>query len=278
MGAAPWTWTVLGAGSILPRAGYGCAGYALERAGGEEVTLFDLGPGSLRALGNAGIDLGRVRRVLISHFHPDHCLDLYALAFARRNPAFRAPPLELVGPTGLGELLAAPPPRLARWTGWRDTELTEVEPGRAPAALERPEYRLSWVATEHTPESLAWRVDLPGGASLAYTGDTDERAQVAELARGVELLVAECALPGDGPPDGAQRHLCAAGAARLASAAGCQRLLLTHFYPSVDPELAVARARRGFGGPVEAARDGSRHGLYGASGAVPPGAAPPLLP
>src|SRR5829696_8016387 len=99
-------WRVLGAGSILPRAGYGSSAYALQPATGERSTLFDCGPGTLRALGAAGLGLADVERVVISHFHPDHCLDLLALAFARRNPALRpVPSLELVGPRGLGPWL-----------------------------------------------------------------------------------------------------------------------------------------------------------------------------
>src|SRR5688572_26913771 len=94
--------TVLGAGSILPRAGYGCAGYALRPAKGARVTLFDCGPGSIRALGAARIDLNEIERVVISHFHADHCLDLFALAFARNNPTLHPlPTLEIVGPVGL---------------------------------------------------------------------------------------------------------------------------------------------------------------------------------
>ena len=54
---------VLGAGSILPRAGYGCSGYALRPAPGEPVTLLDCGPGSIRALGGAGIDVAEIERV-----------------------------------------------------------------------------------------------------------------------------------------------------------------------------------------------------------------------
>ena len=46
------------------------------------------------------------------------------------------------------------------------------------------------------------------------------------------------------------------GAARLASAAGARRLLLTHFYPSMDPERARHGAAATFPGPVEVARDG----------------------
>ena len=43
--------------------------------------------------------------------------------------------------------------------------------------------------TEHSPEALAWRVDLAGGGVLAYTGDTGPNPAVARLARGADLFV-----------------------------------------------------------------------------------------
>ena len=266
------TWTVIGAGSILPRAGYGCSGYALSTRTGESVTLVDCGPGTIRSLAACGLRLADVRRVLVSHFHPDHCLDLLALAFARGNPAFEAPPLELVGPRGLRELLDDPPARIARWVTFEDTRVTEVEPAGEVQRLERDGRTLSWVATGHTPEAVAWRVDLEDGASVAYTGDTGEVPQVAELARDVELLVCECSFPdpADSGEEGPEKHLTPTSAARLARDAGCERLLLTHFYPSNDPERAAERAAATFAGRIELARDGSRHLLVGARRAQPP--------
>ena len=60
------TLAVLGAGSILPRVGYGCSGYALRPAPGAPVTLLDCGPGSIRALAGVGVELGEVERVVLS--------------------------------------------------------------------------------------------------------------------------------------------------------------------------------------------------------------------
>ena len=256
MGAS---WTVLGAGSILPRAGYGCSGYALRPAPGANVTLFDCGPGSVRALGAAGIRLEEVERVVISHFHLDHCLDLFALAFARRNPAFadRLGPLELVGPVGLRALLQRGEGTLGSWAKDPRADVVEValeDAGRG--RLERPGVALSCALTGHTPEALCWRAELEGGASVAYSGDSGEAGALARLASGADLFVCECSFP-----DGAEvpGHLTPSGAGRLARAAGCGALVLTHFYPSMDPEQARAGAARVFGGAVASARDGSVH-------------------
>jgi len=57
---------------------------------------------------------------------------------------------------------------------------------------------------------------------------------------------------GSGP-----NHLTPGGAARLARAAGAERLILTHFYPAMDPEEARARAALLFPGRIELARDGA---------------------
>jgi ribonuclease BN (tRNA processing enzyme) len=254
------TWTVLGAGTILPRVGYGSAGYALRAGPGGGVTLFDCGPGTIRALAPAGIGLREVRRVVISHFHLDHCLDLFALAFARHNPAFRSPPpLEIVGPAGLAELLDRGEGTLGRWAHAPGAEVTEVELGRGKRGeIERDGLHLSCVATGHTKEALAWRADLASGVSVAYSGDTGENTAVADLARDAELFTVECSFP-DGAP--VPKHLTPSSAARLADRAQCRRLLLTHFYPDVEPEAARAVAARTFRGAIELARDGSVHEL-----------------
>jgi ribonuclease BN (tRNA processing enzyme) len=220
------------------------------------VTLFDCGPGTIRALAGVGIALGEVERVVVSHFHLDHCLDLFALAFARRNPRFApVPALEIVGPVGTARLLAGAEAGLGR--GARDPGATvcEAAPGER---LQRGGLELTCVRTGHTAEALAWRADLGDGQSVAYTGDTPEAPPVAELAREVELFVVECSMPDERPVAG---HLTPSSAGRMAAASGCRRLLLTHFYPEVEPEEARRVAARVYAGPIELARDGSEHPL-----------------
>jgi ribonuclease BN (tRNA processing enzyme) len=260
--------TVLGAGSILPRAGYGPAGYALESEPGGGVTLLDCGPGSVRALGAAAIALARVERVVLSHYHPDHCLDLAALFFARRNPALESVgglgPLEVVGPSGLAKVVAGWRAAFGAWVEDPTANLVEL-PLERPIAHRVPGARWTAVPTAHTPHALAWRADLASGESLAYSGDSGENPAVADLARGADLFVAECSFPDEAA---VEHHLTPSSAARLAARAGCQRLVLSHFYPACDPEAARAVAAGIFGGPIELARDGSRHWLRGGTAGV----------
>ena len=258
------TLTALGAGSILPRAGHGCSGYALEAEPGGLITLLDCGPGSLRALGEAGLALERVRRLVFSHYHLDHCLDLYALAFARHNPRMPAPPEKLAihGPEGLVALHDQAPAIFGEWARDPNAELFEVELDadghggfEAPATGGEPGARFRCVRNGHssTRVTLSWRVDVDGGGSLLYTGDTNDDARVAELGRGVDVFLAECS-----HPDALAQpsHLTPSSAARLARDAGAKRLVLTHFYPDNDPHEARAQASEIFGGRVEVARDG----------------------
>lgn len=250
-------WTVLGAGSILPRAGFGCSGYALRTSERGPVTLFDCGPGSVRKLGDVGIGVEEVERVVLSHFHTDHCLDLLALAFARRSPSLagRLRALEIVGPRGTADLVerGAAFGGERGWTRFESARIVEVDPHERGATLAAGDLDLSWIATQHTEHAVAWRVRGPCGATLVYSGDTGENEDVATLARDVDLFVCECSFPDEAP---VARHLTPSSAARLARTAGARRLLLTHFYPGLEPDDARRVAARTYAGPIDTAHDG----------------------
>jgi ribonuclease BN (tRNA processing enzyme) len=68
-------------------------------------------------------------------------------------------------------------------------------------------------------------------------------------------LLAECSLPEAMALD---IHLTPERAGDLARAARAQRLVLTHFYPSVENSDPARAAAGRFDGPVSAAADGDR--------------------
>ena len=206
---------VLGAGSALPRAGHGPAGYALRPSRNGRWTLLDCGPGSIRQLANVGLRVEDVERVVFSHWHTDHCLDLFALIFARRNPALGdLPRLDLVGPLGLRQLVEHGPEALGHWVEDRAAAVEElVSDAEGTVRFERP--GLSGVGHEngHAPHAVSWRFELEGGRSLCYSGDSGEVPALERAARDADLFLCECAFP---DAEAVEHHLTPSSAAGVA--------------------------------------------------------------
>ncbi len=251
---------VLGAGSILPRVGFGCAGYALCVEGTSDITLLDCGPGSIRNLAASGLRVEDVKRVVFSHYHLDHCLDFFALIFARRNPAATFAPLEAFGPVGLRKLVEETPKGLGPYAvdptlTWREIEVD----AEGCAGFESGGLSFVGIANGHNREALSWRVDGSGAGgpwSLAYSGDTGENPRVADIAHDADVFVCECSFD---EAHAQPNHLTPLQAGRLAAMAGARKLVLTHFYPGLDPKDAMEKAAEAFDGPIESAADGSSH-------------------
>jgi ribonuclease BN (tRNA processing enzyme) len=106
---------------------------------------------------------------------------------------------------------------------------------------------------DHAPHSRALRFEEESGAVAVFSGDTGPCSELEELARGADLLVAECSFPDDHPP--VPGHLTPSSVAALAARAKPRRLLLTHLYPEVDTPDLADRVREKFGGDVGVAQD-----------------------
>lgn len=245
--------TVLGSGSALPRADRGTSCYVLDDGAGTAV-LVDLGPGALHRAAQAGWPLERLSGVLVTHLHPDHSADLVALDFALRHPSTRAgqPPLVVWGHPALGLLRT----RLRNaWRGWLGAprerlQLLPLEPG----SFDLPGgWKGRCARIQHTETSLGYRIELPGGRVVAFSGDATEGAGLLEIGHAADLFVLEAAGADAAPIPG---HLTPRRAGLLAAACAARHLLLTHFYPAVLREPIAERVREAFEGRLTLAQDG----------------------
>jgi ribonuclease BN (tRNA processing enzyme) len=228
--------------------------------------ILDLGPGAFGQLMNV-LDPRTLDAVLVSHLHPDHMADLSSLqVYLKYHPEGAVGPVRLVGPEGTSERIAAvcwldPPEGVV---GEFDVE-TYV-PG---ASLQVGPLSIEPFAMRHPVPAFGVRITGPsvaGGhaaprrATLAYTGDTDSCDGAADLARGVDLLVAEASFQ-EGREDVRGIHLTGRRAGELATGRGGDdavgRLVLTHLPPWTDPAVVSAEARVRYDGPVDVARSGA---------------------
>lgn len=251
--------TILGSGTIVPSLRRGPCSILLEAAG--QALLFDIGPGTMRRLLEAGKTIGEIDLLLISHIHPDHSGELASLLFAAKYPEAyrRRKPLTLIGARGLQGLYDALRVAYGDWLVLPEPlfSLRELA-DRTPDAFVSGDLLIRSRPVAHIAGSIGYRVETPGGSSVAYSGDTDLCEGLVELARGADLFLCECSLPDEMKVEG---HLTPSEAGQAASRAGAKRLVLTHFYPECDGADIAAQCRKTWKGPLTLAEDLMRIGI-----------------
>jgi ribonuclease BN (tRNA processing enzyme) len=234
--------TVLGSCGAWPEPGRACAGFLLEYDGFKVV--LDLGYAALPQLLKHCPE-GAVDAVVVTHQHPDHCVDVSALARVRYYRAREAPAIPLYCPPGVLDVLRALEPRPDPATVFAVRDLA--------AAKEIGPFRLETVVLPHYVTNLGVRLSAPG-LTIAYSGDCGPSPHLNVLARDADLYISDATLQGASPTT-SPRYVMTATEAAI-GAAGAKRLLLTHFWPGSDRALSVSEARQIFTGEVIAADEG----------------------
>ncbi len=258
--------TVLGGCGAWPEAGQACSGFLVEQDGFR--LLVDAGYATVPRLQEFAPVTG-VDAVYISHGHPDHCADLNPLLRARALGGAVGSELALGGAVG-SELAPRedPPPALPVYAppGALDAVLALDRPGMltgaytlheftAGASLDIGPFAAETRLVPHWLPNAGLRL-AGGGRVLAYTGDSGPAAEIAELARGADVLLAEASYV-DQVPDDSRRYLSSARhRGQQAAQAGAGHLTLTHLLPGTDHRAARAAARASYDGEVSVATAG----------------------
>ena len=239
--------TVLGGCGAWPAAGQACGGYLVEHDGFR--LLLDPGYATMpRLLEHLPAD--RVDAVYVSHGHPDHCADLNPLLRARALADEPAPPLPVYAPPGaLDAVLALDRPGML-------AEAYVLRTFRPGDTLDLGPFRASTRPLPHWLPNAGVRL-VAGGRALAYTGDTGPSADIVELARDADLLLADATYVDEVPDDSREYLGSARQAGEYARRAAARHLVLTHLWPGTDPAAAQAAAAAGYDGPITVAAPGT---------------------
>src|ERR671913_752553 len=177
----------------------------LIEAGGTRL-LFDCGRGATFRLTEAGIPLGSVTRLFLTHLHSDHVVQIPDLLLAGWvvGPG-RTTPLEVWGPQGSQEMMAGIEKAFSY-----DIRMRRDVDERFPAAgiavrsrdigegvvFDEGGLKVTAFLVDHEPvvPALGYRVDYRG-RSVVLSGDTKVSENLIRVARGADVLVHEAIDP-----------------------------------------------------------------------------------
>ena len=243
--------------------------------------LVDCGYGVTKQLITAGVALDRLRYIFITHHHSDHNLEFGPLIYNTWITGLPAQ-IDAYGPPGLTKMAK-------QFFDYQkfDIDVRIVDEGRTDPrklvttheiskpgiVLTNDDVKVSMCVVRHPPikDSYAYRFDAKD-RSVVISGDTAYAPELAEFAKGADVLVHEVMyLPGIEAllkrlPNAKRlrEHLMAAhtlpeDVGKIAAQAGVKTLVLTHFVPGDDASITddqwSADVRKHFKGQIIVGRD-----------------------
>jgi ribonuclease BN (tRNA processing enzyme) len=212
-----------------------CSGYLLRE--GETTIWMDCGHGSFTNL-QRQMDPGDLTAIVITHEHPDHCVDVYGLHVLLRYALERSG-VPIYAPAGADE-------RLGVLADWGDTFAWHAIDDGARATVGAID--LAFSRTDHPPPTFAVQASGADGRRLVYTSDTGPGWSVDAFAPGAELVLSEASY--EEADLRSPIHLSGKMAGAAAREARAQRLVLTHLWPRVDPAVVCAEGSEAYGEAV----------------------------
>ncbi len=243
--------------------------------------VIDCGNGVARQLVRAGLRLGSIRSVFLTHQHSDHTADYgnllllsWATDLTTRVDTYGPPPL--VEQTRQFLTMNEPDIRTRIADEGRPPLAPLIAPHeitQAGVVMRDENVRVAAALVDHPPvvPSFAYRVDCPD-RSIVISGDTRPSDALVALARGADVLVHEVMALGAieriiaAEPNARtlREHLLASHTTteqvgRIATAAGVKTLVLSHFVPgglaAPSEEEWLDAVRPHFSGTVIVGRD-----------------------
>ncbi|MBZ9651837.1 MBL fold metallo-hydrolase [Psychroflexus montanilacus] len=264
---------------------------------GEQVLVFDAGPGSTLKLELSPVDVGTVDALFITHFHSDHIGGIGELMLKRWATGSPQQPLPIYGPSGIDEVVNGFEAAYQLDKGYRIAHHGEkVVPSSgfggeahsfdlgsdlmsSKTVYKQGEVEVIAFNVEHAPvfPAVGYRVNYKG-RSIVITGDTKYTESLIHHSNKADVLIIEAlnkkfatmmANAGENletnvtaiATDIQDYHISPKEAADVAREAGVKQLVITHILPPVPSDLMIRpflkEARAVYDGKIYMVNDGT---------------------
>lgn len=240
---------ILGSASAVPDSEHENTHILVEA--GSRLVLVDCPGSPVVRVQQAGVELGRLTDIILTHFHPDHVSGFAPLLMGMwllgRKDALNVYGLEptIQRAKAMMELY-----EWHQWPNFFPVHFHVVAAQEGAVLLESPEISITASPVDHLIPTIGLRFLFhESGGTLAYSCDTQPSPVVQRLAQGVDTLIHEATGDSVG-------HASPEKAGEIASKAGARALYLIHYPPNlISPEQLTERARQTFDGDVFVAED-----------------------
>ncbi|MCS7287056.1 MAG: MBL fold metallo-hydrolase [Anaerolineae bacterium] len=237
---------ILGTGASLSSRERDNTSLAFDTPSG--ILLIDCASNPYRQLLMAGLDPNRLFAIFLTHQHPDHVYGFPSLVhhfiMARRSSTLAVyanfPTLRTAAALLNAFGLRADFLRFFKVSEEKNYTLFEAE-----------DFTLVTTPVRHVVPTLALRVNSRlSSSSFVYSADTGPCPELVALAKEADILIHECSVSRP-----SQGHTTPAQAAQLAEECGVKKLILIHFWPTMEMEKVYEEASQHFKGEIILARD-----------------------
>lgn len=246
---------VIGSSAAVPNPANPCSCLVLLTV--DVQIMLDCGHGAVSAA-RTMTDLGDLDVVYLSHAHPDHIGDIFALrGYLHLSGADSRP--ALLTTAAVGDVLDTTVDALQLGSEYLRDEFDFVTL-RSPGTLNLGKTKFETWPAKHNAASTLLRMTTSDGMRVVYTSDTGWTGDLASIARNADLLIVENAAPLGDQSDRGRWHLDANQITKLIRAATPRRTLITHYFDEfIDETLHIIRSRTSL--PVEKAKPGTAYVL-----------------
>jgi ribonuclease Z len=264
---------------------------------GDQILVFDAGPGSTLKLELSGIEVSSINGLFLTHYHSDHIGDMGELMLKRWASNVATKPLPIYGPVGLDKVVTGFEMAYELDKGYRIAhhgedmlpeeafggDVIEFDLGTdlttSKVVYSSGEVEVIAFNVDHLPvfPAVGYRVNYKD-RSVVVSGDTIYTESLIDHAMGADLFVCEALHMGfskmisdasadmdsnlsDVAHDIQDYHLSPKDAAIVGREAGISQLVLTHILPPIPSIILKAgftkEARAVYDGKIYISNDGT---------------------